>query len=275
MLKSVVIKGLSTAQTRSITLSFTDPSSSYFIKQVDGLDPVDADISKTSYPGIDKDYFQSARVGGRTPSFQIGLRPNRKKGETVQSLRRGLYRVLPPKTPVRITINDDTMPQTYVDGYVKSVAPTIFSKSPDMVITILSMDAYLTSTTVLKNLIFQTNTVNKLNYLGDAPTPIEFTQTMVRPASYVTIRVNGAALLTVTYPFIAGDIFTFSTAPGGKYARRLRSGANLSILDSISTGSLDLFIDAATDTFAANNNYGTAIASEKFALTYSAKYLGV
>lgn len=276
MLKSVVIKGLSLAQNRSITLPFRDLSQGpYFVSKVGGLEPVKADINSTSYPDMDMDTFQSARVGGRNLTITVALNPRPALGESVQSLRRTLYKILPPKTPVRVTLNDDEMAQTYIDGYVEAVAPSIFDKNTDLTISIVSMNAYLTSTTQIKNQGYKTNTDNNIKYDGDAPAPWQMSLTFVRASSYASFLVNKTELLRVTYAFNVGDVLNINTTPRSKSITRTRSGSTISLLDQITTGALDLYFDAATDQFRVNTSSGSTAGNERFLLTYAAKYVGV
>lgn len=274
MLKSLLIKGLSTAQNRSMSLQFRDLGSSYFVKNVAGLEPVEADVQETTYPDLDEDYLDGSRVGGRTVEITLGLRPRRNLNETVGSLRRALNRIVPPKTPVRLTFTDDEMPQFYVDGIVKRVTPTIFGKSSDITIVVKSQQAYLTSTTQLKGLTFPTNVPQNLNYVGDAQAPFELTHKFVRAATSVRLRINGTSMLQVTRGFNVGDTLNISTIPKQKRLALTRNGATTSQLDYITQGSLEIFFDAATDTVEFETSAGTALSTEKFSLTYSARYIG-
>lgn len=277
MLTSAVIKGLSLAQSRSIELPYRDAptGTSIFINKVDGLGPVKADITMTSYPDQDEDNYQSSRVGGRTIAFSLSLRPRWNIGETVQSLRRSLYRVVPPKTPVRITLNDDAMVQTYIDGYVESLEPSIFEKKTDMILTIRASSAYLTSTTVVKNQKYTLNKTNPVNYLGDGPTPIAIDMTFARPTGSFSLQLNGSTLLRVDSTFNTGDRVSINTTPRSKSLKRIRSGSTYSLLDSISSGSLDIFIDAATDSLRINTDVGAAGSTDVYLLSYAARYVGV
>lgn len=274
MLKSVLIKGLSTAQNRSMNLGFRDLNSSYFVKNVKGLESVDADVQTTAYPDLDEDYLDGTRVGGRTIEITLGLRPRRNLNETVGSLRRALNRVVPPKTPVRLTFTDDEMPQFYVDGVVKSLAPTIFGKSTDIIITVQSTQAYLTSTTQLKGLTFQTNAPSSLGYQGDAPAPFELYHKFVRDGTAVRLRINGASMLQILYSFKTNDVLNISTIPKKKFILLTRGSTTTSLLDVISEGSLDVFFDAATDNIEFETSGNNVISAEKFSVTYSARYIG-
>lgn len=278
MLKSVVIKGLSQAQSRSLTLPFRDAvttGSPIFANKVSGFGPVKADVNMDAYPEMDEEYLQSTRVGGRTIQIQLSLRPRRNLGETVQSLRRSLYKVVPPKTPVRITINDDEMVQTYVDGVVEGLEPTIFEKNTDLVLTIRSASAYLASTTIVKNQTYRLNTLNAVNYAGDAQTPIAVDMTLARTTGSIAFQVNGTTLLQASASFSAGDKVSLITTPRAKVFQRTRGSSKTSLLDSITAGSLDIFFDAATDTMKVITDVGAAGTSDTYLLSYTPKYVGV
>ena len=129
-----------------IELSLSDSSAPYFVKNIDGLGPVNATISTTTYAAKDGGAFQNARANMRNLVMQIGLNPSYvDSADPYGELRRAIYPILNPKNKVTIVIFSDNMETLFIDGWVETFEPTIFSKDPDFTVSIICPDAYFKS----------------------------------------------------------------------------------------------------------------------------------
>lgn len=129
-----------------IELSLSDSSAPYFVKNIDGLGPVNATIATTTYATKDGGAFQNARAEMRNLVMRIGLNPSYvDSSDPYGELRRSIYPILNPKTKVTIVILSDNMETLFIDGWVETFEPTIFSKDPDFTVSIICPDPYFKS----------------------------------------------------------------------------------------------------------------------------------
>lgn len=133
---------------QSIEFPLNDNSSSYFVKNIDGLGPNKADITMATYATKDGGSFQNARGNSRNIVMQLGLNPSYSASEDPYGeLRRALYLYFAPKSRVILHFTSTNMETVFIEGWVESFEPTIFSKDPDMTISIICPDPYFSSLT--------------------------------------------------------------------------------------------------------------------------------
>lgn len=274
MLTSIVITGRGLARNRKITLPLQSSviPSSYFIANVDGLGPVKATVSTSTYPDLDGDNIQSTRVGGRNLVITLGLTPNYGKNEDPQSLRQDLYRIVPPKSEVDVVINDTKYPQVTFTGTVEDLATTIFNKNPAIQISILSEAAYLTDTTVIQDKMYAMNSTFNLNYSGSAETGFEIEPNFTKAAGNLSVVLNGMTVFRVVYAFAPGDKLDLITIARQKQLILTRGTTKISLLDNITVGDLNMVLGPAIDTFGVYTDTGS---TTPYALTYSPMYIGI
>ena len=128
------------------TLSLDPTQSPYIVKNIDGLGPVSANIARTSYVTKDGSIFQNARTGDRNIVLTLGLNADYSTtDDPYGELRRGLYPVFYPQSEVKLVIASTSMETVEITGWVESLEPTIFSKDPDVSISIICPDPYFVS----------------------------------------------------------------------------------------------------------------------------------
>lgn len=133
---------------QSIEFPLHDSASSYFVKKIDGLGPIKADITMATYATKDGGSFQNARGNSRNIVMQLGLNPSYSLSEDPYGdLRRALYLYFAPKSKVVMHFVSSNMETVFIDGWVESFEPTIFSKDPDMTISIICPEPYFSSLT--------------------------------------------------------------------------------------------------------------------------------
>ena len=144
----------------------TDPIQ---ILNIDGLGPVAADIQASSYANIDGSFFSGSSVGKRNIVLTLGLNPNWAT-QTYESLRNIVYKYFMTEQKVKLQFTTTNLTMCEITGYIESCEPNIFSKDPQMVISILCPNPFFTdvSETVLTGLTTAIDSVTTvaINYLG-------------------------------------------------------------------------------------------------------------
>lgn len=140
MLTSVIIFGQQPASVAGLTLPVgvdSDISTSAIqLKDIDGLDPVEASISTIANSDADGEYFSDSSVSKRNIILKMGLNPNWAT-QTIQSLRLLLYNFVMPQQPVKLRFTSSEMPDVEIDGWVESMETNQFSKDPEINVSII------------------------------------------------------------------------------------------------------------------------------------------
>lgn len=153
--------------------------SEYIIKRIDGLGPVKAEVVSSENASDPGNTFLSARDGQRNVVITMGFAPKKITGKTVEGLRRELKSVLMPKTRVEMLFADDVLGQYNLIGTVETHEPDIFSKDPEVVISILCDDPYFykhgtSDVEFIVPTLTNFNETFPLQYDGDVPVGIVF-----------------------------------------------------------------------------------------------------
>lgn len=225
-----------------LTLPLTDYSEGYILENVEGLDPVDAQLVFSSFAQQDGTQFQSAQRENRFLTFNIGFEPNY-VSTSVRDLRRRLYSFLMPKSNVRLRFYEDDGLVVEIAGRVEKHQAPRFTKDPDSIVNItcnLPDFVDLTPVTVSGNTTAGTTTTDH-NYLGSSETGFVFQMNVDRTISGFTIynspADNSLRSLIFATPMVAGDIIKISTVPGDKYAKLTHLGVETSVLYGVNTAS--------------------------------------
>ena len=107
------------------------------IKDVNGLGPVNAEITTTPYATGRGERYQGGFVGKRNIVLTLGYNPDWAGNQTMASLRQLLYRYLMPKTWTKMRFFTDELPVVDIEGYVESFDPNIFSQDPEVTVSII------------------------------------------------------------------------------------------------------------------------------------------
>lgn len=127
-----------------------DPSASseIFVKDIQGLGPVQASIATQDFAFQDGAGFVSSRASTRNVVLTLGYKPRPMTGMDIQTLRRSLYPIFRPKGLVRMVFQSDYLRDVEIEGYVETHEPSIFSAEPEVQISILCLDPYFRSAIV-------------------------------------------------------------------------------------------------------------------------------
>lgn len=214
------------------------------IRNIEGLGPVKANILTTPYATYDGELFTNSSVGKRNIVMTIGLNPNW-VDQSIESLRALLYDFLMPKMPVELNFFTTHMPTSSVsiDGYVESFETNIFSKDPEVQVSIVCPNADFLSNVVslLSNQTVDADGASPaiIDYNGTVPTgfDVNIITSVARPSytgSFVVWKTD--AVQDALY-FIgtvnATNTIHVSTRPGSKIVEQLTSGVSTNLLASV------------------------------------------
>jgi hypothetical protein len=193
----------------------------YEIRNIDGLGPVKADINTSPLGSIDGESYAGSSVGGRNIVLTIGLKPDW-LGWSPEALRRKLDNYFMPKKRIALLIDTESLSGMYIRGYVESNEPNIFSKDPEIQISIICPEPYFRDS--FATLLNGTTTDDDIgiNYTGtvDAGMQVgvgDHGDTGPFPGQ---VRIfSGGKLMTVTKPGLLGSNMGvgMSSLPGLKY----------------------------------------------------------
>lgn len=115
-------------------MPFDDP---VFIRNIDGLGPVKADIARTPYASGRGAVYQGSTTPDRNVVFTLGFNPDWEGLQTIASLRQILYRYFMPENWCKLRFFSQELPDVDIEGYVESCEPNMFSQDPEMQISVI------------------------------------------------------------------------------------------------------------------------------------------
>jgi hypothetical protein len=217
-------------------MTFGLSSSEYVIKHIDGLGPVKATITSADNATDAGSTFLYARDGQRNIVITFGFAPTYSTGSTQESLRLALGQVFTPKTLVELTFTNDVLGTFNISGRVESNEPSIFSREPEVVISIICDDPYFYSTaadTVFNiPLLVPGAEEFSIDYLSDVPVGFVFefdrdadatiSDNFVELKLLPSIPPMSPVMELLNFPFETGDAFRISSVRGDRGAIYVR-----------------------------------------------------
>lgn len=110
-------------------------SGGIFAEKVDGLEPVQAEVSTNAYNELDGEFFVGARVGKRNIVLHMLLEVGR--DVSVSAARRQLYGYFMPKLPVNLQFDFTDRDPVMISGYAEDYQGDRFSNDPDAQVSII------------------------------------------------------------------------------------------------------------------------------------------
>ena len=220
-----------------------------YVKKVDGLGPVTANINTTELSSNDGSVFNSARLNSRNIVLTFGLMFN----PIVEDMRHKLYKFFPLKKPVRIDVETDRR-KLYTIGYTETNNPDIFAKEETQQVSIICPTPWMYGITEsqdsselykvtkafrfpfpIEGDTFEFGTIESkssvnIEYDGDDDTGVRlelhFLGTVEAPISIHNNTSNETLTVDITKtPYIQfrqNDTLQISTVRGNKYVRLMR-----------------------------------------------------
>jgi Siphovirus-type tail component, C-terminal domain len=260
----------------TLRLPIFNSSGGYEVKDIEGLDPVNATLTTTSLAQVDGAQAQSSRRSTRNITMKLGFVPDYKT-TTVQSLRSALYDYLFPQANIVIGVYLDGILFAKTSGQVESFDNVLFSSDPEVAISIICYDPdlYSPSLSSIDGNTSSSTSTNEVPYDGTSKAGVIFTLSVNRALTsftlYNTTPENIVQSFAVTGSFESGDVITINSIPGSKRATLLRAGIQSSILASVDPASSWISLGKGTNRFRCYAS-GAAI---PYNLSYTEKYGGI
>lgn len=247
----------------SLKMELRNPESSGFlIRSIDGLGPPKANVNTTELATVDGEIFNSAKSQMRNVVLDLVF-----WGTDIETIRQKSYRYFPIQKKLTLTVETDNR-ISQITGYVESNEPEIFSSEESTQISIVCPDPFVSGITNQRTIIsgleavfefpFSNESLTEpllvfsnlwerysayLMYKGDVDTGVVMTLSAIGDANNITvanldtqerIKIDTEKLKTVTGKgFQFGDSIILSTVPGDIYAKLLRDGDYVNILNCV------------------------------------------
>lgn len=259
-----------------LNLPLEDLYTGLLTQDVQGLGPVKATLTSSSFAQLDGTEYQSSRREERNITMNIALEPEW-ANETVDTLRDKLYMHFMPKSRIELRFYSDNKPTRYIIGRVETCEPNHFSADPEVNISILCNDPDFVDPLPIVSVgaSSELNEDNIVEYEGTVETGFLFTLYVNRDFNAFTIyHTNPSGLqqqLDFAGDLLDGDVLTIQTTPGEKFARLLRGGVTSSFLYGVSPQSTWMKLDPG------DNNLRMFALGEpmSYTVTYTRKYGGL
>lgn len=217
------------------SLSVEEDDGPYQVVGIDGLDPVKATLTATSYSGIDGELFQNAKLPARNIKIKLDLDPDFNP-KTYTDLRRDLYPFFMPKS--KITLRFYLTSGLYLDivGIVEAMSSPIFEEDPEVeiLITCHQPDFIDTRMVTIENQTVADGTTIEIDYPGNMESGTVLTLHVNRSISELTIYNldEGGMLQQLDFGgvLISGDELVISSLRGNKGITLIRSSVSSSFL---------------------------------------------
>jgi hypothetical protein len=114
------------------------------VRNINGLDPVKASVNTSPFGSVDGASYVGSSVLSR--NIVLTLHPNPNWDDwSYEGLRRLIYSYFMPKRPTRLVFYSDDMIPVEIAGIVESVDVNMFSKDPELLVSIVCPDPYFTA----------------------------------------------------------------------------------------------------------------------------------
>jgi hypothetical protein len=205
-------------------VTYPDPMGIVFVREVQGLEPVNATVNSREYGLVDGEFYVGSHVGKRNIVIRFGL--NTIVGAaSVGNARNMLYAYFTPKSNIKLRFSFDDRSDVVIDGYVESLTGNRFSQDPEMQASVICPKPNFLSAEV-KQTIGQTGPDDfEALYSGTVESGVEFS---VRPggtaytgALYFEMHVGDADYRTMQFNGVnipANWEFYLNTKQGQKQA---------------------------------------------------------
>lgn len=242
-----------TPQGSLLTFLLDDPSNGFVVKDIDGLDPVKANLVSSSFALIDGEQYHSGRREARNIIIKLDLKPDYVT-TSARGLRDILYDYFSPKSEVALRLYDGDL-VVNISGRVETCECPIFTQEPsaDISIVCFSPDFVENETEEFSGNSTSGTTETTVTYVGNVDVGFEFTLNVNRTLGEFTIyhrKPDGSLVqLDVEASLVSGDTVKIDTITGEKAATLIRSGVESSLLYAVSPQSTWTQLTKGDNTF--------------------------
>lgn len=252
------------------------------IRGIEGLGPVKADLPSASYYG-DGEYITGKRVNKRNIVLTVGLNPDWTT-QSISYLRNSLYKYFMPKRWIRLEFTSTHLPTVFIEGYVESLEPNMFTQDPEMQVSIIcprpdfiAVDP--TQKTGTMHSAFGTPLI--WDYEGTVPTGFILMQTTPSTTFTGELQISNnnedGGLIGVTTQVQAARQFILSSVDGSKYMQEENAGVLLkNLLGYLTTPMNWLRIGPGENQFEIKGIPSSGgLLTQPWTLEYNARYGGL
>jgi hypothetical protein len=249
------------------------PAGSYPVRDIEGLDPVDATLTTSTLASVDGAQPQNAQRGTRNITMKLGLEPDW-SSQTVQSLRKALYSWFSPKQNISLAFYFDNLIAAVIAGQVETCNAGIFVQDPEMDISIL---CYQPDFMAPQAVLFDSNTRNDqfpeaIQYDGTTDCGVVFTLGVISDLTEFvlsnTTPENQLQRMTIDGQFQAGDTITINTIPGQRAITLTRNNLSSSLMAGLDLSSIWIMLTQGNNLFRATDDVG----GQPYTMNYTPLY---
>lgn len=218
----------------TLSLDVFENDSGYQV-EVEGLDPVKAELSSSPQVGVAGEEYQSSRRGKRQVKLIFDLEPDF-VSHTYATLRRNLYNYLMPQSSVRLRCYLDTGLYLDIEAVVEDHSSPMNKEDPkvEVILVCFQPDLVDPNAVEIDSSTVSDSTNTELIYPGSIPTGIVVAVHVNRNVSgftiYNSIEEGVLSQLDFDYALINGDELVVSSLEGSKGINLTRSGVTTSVL---------------------------------------------
>ena len=263
-------------QGATLILPVGEDSNGFYIKNIDGLDPVSASLSSSAFGQLDGEVEQGARRDKRNVVITVGLEPDY-ISRTVSQMRRELYQYFMPKSKVSLRFISDDLETVIIRATVEDMDSPLFTNEPEAVISLIAYKPdflSLVETTVSASST-ASSTDTDLVYPGSVSAGFLLQMNVNRSISgFVlnqTLPDNSQKTLEFQYPMVSGDILQLSTVAQNKFATLTHGSTIKSALSGVSPQANWLQLAPGTNKI----RVSLAGAAIPYTIKYTARYGGL
>lgn len=156
------------------TITLPRGPSKYPIKDISGLGPAGAHISRVQDVSDRGTEYLSSLTDERNIVMRLGFSPNYAANETITALRLALNKVFMPGNSIELDFEHEVYGTVRIKGNVESNEPVIFAKDPEVQISIICPDPYFVSTGPMESYTLPGGTGTQFIVNSDLDVPVGF-----------------------------------------------------------------------------------------------------
>lgn len=218
----------------TLSLPMMENTSGYQIADIEGLDPVKANLVSTSYAGQNGEQYQGSTRAARDLKFIIDLQPH--GSDNYFSLRKNLYTYFMPQSEVGMRFFLDSGLYVDLKGVVETHSSPQFAKDPVVQIGVrcFQPDFLDPRVVILEGLTVDDSENTPIEYPGNLEASTIFRLFLNRPetdfAIYNTPEDGIVRQLNFSGTLLSGDELIISSVKNQKGIKLIRSGIESSYL---------------------------------------------
>ncbi len=249
------------------------------IRNIEGLHPVKASINTTSRGSVAGASIGGSSIPSRNIVLTLGLNPDWDEW-TYDKLRDLVYLYFMPSKPTRLIFFRQDKTTVQIEGVVESVENNMFSKDPELQVSIICSDPYFIAvdpTVLTGQTIRPDGTITTVDYNGTIETGILVKVTYVSGSSPTDIGIQIGDVLKSYFDVIASvdanTYFDLSSIPMSKYVQNvgIGSGVITNLLSEVQDGSTWPILLPGANEFSVMTDQGV----QDWELTYFEKFGGL